>query len=290
MIKILTKSSWEMFDSGKGNYVNEDSVLGKAFPHHIQLYCAKGLRPDCIDTIHNRWLLNVNLGCECILELDNLSIRLKKGACILVHPYQIHLFKQTNVGVFRLQLAFDMTVKEPPLPPGESIPMDKKLFELLCMIVNYARDTASVRDMELLLSLILSRMQQLNAQSVIPNPERIVGNISLAAEVYRYVSENLEKDLRLESLAKKFGCSASKLRRIFFDQSGLGIGKYITRIRMLKAVFYLSKDDKNISEIADLCGYSCIQTFSRAFHAWQKMSPNQFRKESRYLKSMKKRR
>jgi len=54
--------------------------------------------------------------------------------------------------------------------------------------------------------------------------------------------------------------------------------QYIIDRKMEYAIKELEKDDKALQDIALLCGYSCMATFSRSFKQKYHMAPSDFRK------------
>ena len=101
---------------------------------------------------------------------------------------------------------------------------------------------------------------------------------SFSHKISQYIGENLEKDLSLPALAKVFHISVSQLRRKFFAESEVSLGKHIQCRRLYKAATLLCKTEHSISEIAELCGYTSIQAFSRAFHKRFHQTPQSYRK------------
>ena len=85
-------------------------------------------------------------------------------------------------------------------------------------------------------------------------------------------------------IAKQFHISRSHLRRSFQEETGISLGEYIRRSRITKAMYHLNQKEKNIGEIAELCGYSSIQAFSRAFREMINLTPLAYRAKQIALK------
>jgi AraC-like DNA-binding protein len=79
----------------------------------------------------------------------------------------------------------------------------------------------------------------------------------------------LERDLEnppaLEMLAKEVGCSPFYLSRLFAQETGSSIPKYLRQKRLEKAVEYLRSGRMNVSEAADAVGYASLSAFNKAF-------------------------
>jgi AraC family transcriptional regulator len=79
----------------------------------------------------------------------------------------------------------------------------------------------------------------------------------------------LERDLEnppsLEMLAKEVGCSPFYLSRVFAQETGGSIPKYLRQKRIEKAAEYLRTGKMNVTEAAMAVGYSSLSSFNKAF-------------------------
>lgn len=82
----------------------------------------------------------------------------------------------------------------------------------------------------------------------------------------RYLLErDLENPPSLEMLAKEVGCSPFHLSRIFAEQSGMGIPKFLRTRRIERAAELLRSRKMNVTEAAMAVGYSSLSAFNKAF-------------------------
>jgi AraC family transcriptional regulator len=96
-----------------------------------------------------------------------------------------------------------------------------------------------------------------------------------------YIQANLDQDLSLEALAAVAGCSAPYFARRFADMMGETPKQYTSRLRLERAALRLILLDDGVLDIALDCGFSCHETFSRAFRRRFGVAPNAFRNEGR---------
>src|SRR5262249_53002896 len=79
----------------------------------------------------------------------------------------------------------------------------------------------------------------------------------------------LERDLEnppsLEMLAQEAGCSPFHLSRIFADQAGMSIPRYLRTKRIERAAELLKSRKANVTEAAMSVGYSSLSAFNKAF-------------------------
>jgi AraC family transcriptional regulator len=99
------------------------------------------------------------------------------------------------------------------------------------------------------------------------------------AGVVKYIDENLDKDLSLETLAKAACFSPFHFHRIFNAIVGETPGDFVKRLRLEKTanqLIYLP--DLSVTQIALGCGFFSSAAFARAFKEHFKSSATEWRK------------
>jgi len=89
---------------------------------------------------------------------------------------------------------------------------------------------------------------------------------------------HLDEDLSLESLAKELHYSKFYLARIFAEQTGSTIGKYIQGRRLTLAAWKLVETKKPIIDISYEAHYNSQQAFTLAFRRLYRCTPQVYRK------------
>lgn len=97
-----------------------------------------------------------------------------------------------------------------------------------------------------------------------------------ARQTAAMIGTQLSEPLSLEDLAAEAGCSSFYLSRLFSQEFGLTIPKYLRRVRIERAVQLLATGRHNVTETALEVGYSSLSHFSKAFAAERGMTPRQF--------------
>lgn len=92
------------------------------------------------------------------------------------------------------------------------------------------------------------------------------------------IETNFDKLSGIEELAAKLNISFAYLARIFKKEMGLSPIRYLTNIRLQKAMLMLLNSKASVEEIAILCGFSCGNYFCKVFRKIMKMSPLEYRK------------
>ncbi|MDE6714789.1 MAG: AraC family transcriptional regulator [Lachnospiraceae bacterium] len=96
-------------------------------------------------------------------------------------------------------------------------------------------------------------------------------------KVIDYIEENLEKEINLDNISKNIGYSKFYLNRLFAEQTGITIYKYLKNRRLTIAAEKLVKTDKPITQIAYEAGYDTQQSFSFAFKQVYLYPPKTYR-------------
>ena len=102
------------------------------------------------------------------------------------------------------------------------------------------------------------------------------------ANAIQYLTENLDKKIDIDELAKSVFLSHNGLLWKFRQELNTTPSNYLYLLRMQNAKRLLLDCVYSISEIAEMCGYQNPYYFTNAFHKYSGMSPSEFRK--RYLK------
>jgi len=99
-----------------------------------------------------------------------------------------------------------------------------------------------------------------------------------AIETARWLDENSNQPLDLESAAARAGLSPFHFLRVFAKVLGVTPHQYLVRSRLRRAARLLADDSSPITDIAYDVGFSDISNFVRTFHRAAGVSPRVFRK------------
>lgn len=98
----------------------------------------------------------------------------------------------------------------------------------------------------------------------------------IVKQVKSYITANLQEELRIEFLAKKFFLSADYLSRLFKKEEGIGIGDFILEERMFLARELLKEGRLSIARVAYECGYDNYSYFTKIFKKKYGMTPREY--------------
>ncbi|WP_219834101.1 response regulator [Paenibacillus sp. R14(2021)] len=93
----------------------------------------------------------------------------------------------------------------------------------------------------------------------------------------RYIHDNFHLGISLHNVAETIYLNPSYFSRMFHEEVGETLSRYLIRIRISKAKELLEQTPLKIYEIADRVGYKDFRHFVKTFKEWEGMTPAQFR-------------
>jgi AraC-like DNA-binding protein len=99
--------------------------------------------------------------------------------------------------------------------------------------------------------------------------------------VVRYINENYESTLSLESLAGRFGISPYYLSRLFKSTTGFTYVEYLTTVRIKHAQRLLRETRWKVGNILEKVGFQDQRHFGKIFKKVSNCTPLQYRKMCR---------
>lgn len=100
------------------------------------------------------------------------------------------------------------------------------------------------------------------------------------SEVYNYVSENFNKDISLNDVARMTSLTPPAFCRLFKKRTNRHFVSYLNDVRTSKACQQLLETDLNISEIAFGCGYKTVSNFNKIFKKNIGVAPKAYREKA----------
>lgn len=104
---------------------------------------------------------------------------------------------------------------------------------------------------------------------------------ALAAKLEKYISDHLNEPLNADLLCRELCISKTRLYELSEHSYGTGIAQHIRDLRIERAKLLLEESDKKIGEIADLCGFTDYNYFTKVFKRATGLTPREHRKQLR---------
>lgn len=95
-----------------------------------------------------------------------------------------------------------------------------------------------------------------------------------------FISDHLESDLSLESLADRFQLSPYQLRKLFRDELNSSPKEYIDQLKIARAEELLCTTSMTVEKIAESVGYFSKSSFMHAFKTATGKTPGEFRQDA----------
>lgn len=102
-------------------------------------------------------------------------------------------------------------------------------------------------------------------------------HFAVTVQVINYLRTNFANDFSIEEIADEIGVTVSYMCRCVKLTTGKTIVEHLNTIRCNAAYHYLTHSDKNIYEIAALCGFNGSSYFSKIYQQVMGVSPSEVR-------------
>ena len=99
----------------------------------------------------------------------------------------------------------------------------------------------------------------------------------IVVEIKKYISDSIDKPLKIDELTKALGYSKSYLSKLFNSQTGDTIYNYSIKEKIKNAKALIREKNLNFTEISDALSFDNPQYFSRVFKRVTSMSPTEFK-------------
>lgn len=96
-------------------------------------------------------------------------------------------------------------------------------------------------------------------------------------DLHQWIADNLQRDLRVEAMAKRTNMSARNFSRLYSRQMGMTPAKAVEVIRTEAARDLLEATDLGVKQVAAQCGFNDEERMRRAFMRLLSVSPSDYR-------------
>jgi AraC-like DNA-binding protein len=124
---------------------------------------------------------------------------------------------------------------------------------------------------------LLSLFGQTEQDKELPFPKR--RRKELAESIVNYLQQNIDKQIRIQDIAKRVSYSPTGIKKIFREETGKTILGYFADLKIAEAKRLISTTDMSLSEISEQLGFSTPAYFSTYFKNYAKLSPSEYRKK-----------
>ncbi len=97
------------------------------------------------------------------------------------------------------------------------------------------------------------------------------------SQLQAWILDHLDHDLAVAALAERAFMSPRNFARVFTAEVGVTPAAYVEAVRLERARMLLETTDKQLEEIAQLCGFGTVETLRRTFARRLHVSPSDYR-------------
>ncbi|HIZ16453.1 MAG TPA: AraC family transcriptional regulator [Firmicutes bacterium] len=130
--------------------------------------------------------------------------------------------------------------------------------------------------LELLLIDIINHPCQTTPKSRTNHTHALPSEEKLYKNICDYLMENIDSNLSVNDICRKFYISSSSIKKLFSSHSGGGVIKFFHRLKIEKAKEYIAHGNMNFTEISEALGFSSLHYFSRYFKIITGLSPTDY--------------
>ncbi len=285
------------------NYINKyiglklqnDIMINRLFTVHYFEYAA-----DFAFTgeAHNFWeFVYVDAGEICVITEDGERV-MRSGEIVFHKPCEWHNIKAGGVVANVAIVSFESVSKAMEFFCDSSFSVNdaqkniisniireyKNAFSTPLNDINTTRlqrkETAIIGSEQLICMYIcelLFSFMRANADASVKSPMISLDSFDNVLDgIVAYMKENLNRSLTLGELVLYSGSNRTTIINLFNNRFNMGAIEYFINLKIEAAKRYLREKEYNVTQIAELLGYSNIHYFSRQFKAKTGLSPLQY--------------
>jgi len=264
-------------------------TAGGAFPDNILFFTRRGARSMGLNprlrSQHHRAVLVVSLRGSGYVCADAENFAMAPGDALLLFPFQFHGYADAY-DISWLFITFEMLAYDSLEPLRSTGPRRLGPVEeiLLQETLRARQEGGSLLGQHF--GLFLERLARLrkNTPAASPPDDQLSARewrTHMLAKVNSFAIPLIGDPAAtpdIPTLARRMKLSESHLRAQFRRSTGRSLGAHLRGLRIQKACSLLHTTRLPITEVARLCGFDSVYSFSRTFRAMRGVPPSEYRK------------
>lgn len=235
------------------------------------------IRPHCHESFfHLFYAIEGRLN----MRFGEVDCELLPGSAAIAAMNQNHEMKENKYDAVAGELKFTVT-------PG---PVCDALNQIGGMLVLSSRARRRLEDLfdevsagpqsnpEIEQALLYAALLQIvkdNSVSKVSMQDKTVSSCTAAA--IRFIKENFNRNILLEEIAANTGHNSNYLCTLFKKETGVSTNEYLNILRIHRAADMILFGDREIAQIANLCGFQSPSHFSQTFKRHAGLLPTECR-------------
>ena len=200
--------------------------------------------------------------------VGNFDGKVAPGECVVVKANEDHLFTADTEARF---VVVDMDNLPCNILSSQSIvfAINSSLRSYLTFIENQLENKVNAQLEQMMFEMFSLLLAE---QPLSPKVDNRIG------AAISFIEENIAEQLQIKRLAESAFLSETQFKKLFTQQIGMSVMKYVTKLRMEKAQALLTHTDYPLQIIGEKVGYKEPSVFSRKFSQYFGLSPIKFKK------------
>lgn len=278
------------FDTGFYGFIHIDSISEESLciqdmgleRRQNESYCFRNKNRD-----YQGYLFQYTLeGCG-IYEVRNNVYRLTRGkAFLLSFPDEGSYYLPPSQGTEEHWTYFFLHFTGPGARPfydrirdlfGPVLSLEPEspavsLFFEFYQSLQWGRKPEQYEDSEWLYRFLTALLRSLE----FPSGRKVNPHVSAAMN---WMQTQYARPQSLEEMSREIGVSLSHLSRQFHKEKGITLIQYLTRIRLEHAMHLLVNTKLPVGKIAEECGFSCGNYFTKVYKKVLHVTPEEYRRQ-----------
>ncbi|HWL51579.1 MAG TPA: AraC family transcriptional regulator [Chthoniobacteraceae bacterium] len=230
---------------------------------------------------HRRHVLVCALEGDGVIDINGVTHSMQAGRALLIFPFEVHYYLRfARERICWLYITFDLPhdARIKRFKAAGPLPLHREGVAALGEVLKAWLERQPPSILILSTALLLTRLA---GGLKVPPPEGLPTHDSerLLRRVDELVVGSGYRRTSAKELAAALGISASLLRSWFHRETGMTLGRHLLELRLQQAFALLAEENRRIGEIAELCGFASVYSFSRAFKKARGISPSDYRRE-----------
>ena len=267
---------WRLIDAGRQTLNPNAPYPNKGHPQSY-LFDNDGRR-----TLDEFQIVFIASGSGHFESASTPSTTISPGTALLLFPGEWHRYRPSKTSGWteywlgfggreatRIMQSF-FNQKEPIVPVGQPDALIQHFHQILHWLQQPVAAKEQILASHIPTALALLRSSMLTDEVTHNSDAELV--MQAKAEMLTQLTGRTD----LEALASALGISYSRFRFAFKRQTGYSPREYENMMKLNRARDLLRREQKSVSETADILGYSSVYYFSRAFKKQFAQSPQQW--------------
>ncbi len=279
----------------KGTRLKDEIVIDKLYTVHYCEYL-KGFK--FTGEKHDFWEFVYADKGELTITAEDKDFVLKQGNIVFHKPNEWHnVFANTKIPPNVTIVSFSSNSETMKFFEGKVLSVGQEQKTLISRIVaeylnafstplnNFYTNRLKRRDncilgSEQLLKMYLCQLLLSFIRNDPQTEQRNISNLNLEDAVlniiHTYMNEHIAERITINEICSYAGINKTTLEKIFKSHFNMGAIEYFIHMKIELAKRYLRDENHNITQIAEMLGYSGIHYFSRQFKNVTDMTPTEY--------------